>query len=168
MSELERRIQKLEDRAALQDLAVGYFVATDDDDYETLADMFAPDAKFRAGGFDGGSSRDEIMAFLCAARSNMGVTIHTPNYSLITFQDDDHATGTVGAHLEIAMGGQSLFGAVRYQDAYVRLDGRWRFSRREMLAYHMGPWQDIASSLTAELRVRWPGADPLPADLPKK
>ncbi|PRB84556.1 MULTISPECIES: nuclear transport factor 2 family protein [Pseudomonadaceae] len=168
MSDVERRLKLLEDRAELQDLAVRYFVATDDDDYATMEMLFAPDAVFRAGGFTGGTDRAAIMAFLRNARANMGVTIHTPHYSLITFTGESSATGVVGAHLEIAMGGESLFGAVRYQDEYVRLDGKWYFAQREMLTIHMGPWEQVVTSLTTELRVRWPGSDPQPADLPAR
>lgn len=167
MSDLDQRLRALEDRAELQDLAVRYFIATDDDDYLALASCFAPDAEFKAGGFPGASGRGDIITFLRAARENMGVTIHTPDYCLLDFQSSDHATGTVGAHLEIAMSGQSLFGAVRYMDKYVRLDGRWYFASREMLTFHMGPWEQVASSLTADRRVRWPGAEPQAADLPR-
>lgn len=166
MPNIERRLKKLEDRAELQDLAVRYFVATDDDDYATMEALFAPDAVFRAGGFTGGTDRATVMAFLRNARANMGVTIHTPHYSLITFIDENRATGVVGAHLEIAMGGESLFGAVRYYDEYIRLDGKWHFAKRDMLTIHMGPWEQVATSLTAAMRVRWPGSDPQLADLP--
>ncbi|MBA4682611.1 MAG: nuclear transport factor 2 family protein [Pseudomonas sp.] len=166
MQDLERRLKALEDRAELQDLAVRYFIATDDDDYSTLESLFTVDAVFRAGGFTGAIGRAAIMNFLRGARTNMGVTVHTPHYSLISFTGEDRATGVVGAHLEIAMAGQSLFGAVRYIDEYQRLDGRWHFSRREMLAVHMGPWEQVATSLTSDKRVRWPGTDPQPADLP--
>lgn len=166
MSEIERRIKALEDRVELNDLAVRYFIASDDDDYELLETFFAPDAVFRAGGFAGGSDRASIIEFLRNARANMGVTVHTPHYSLVTFTGKSSATGVVGAHLEIAMGGQSLFGAVRYHDQYINLDGRWHFAQREMLMVHMGPWEQVATSLTSERRVRWPGSEAQEADLP--
>lgn len=166
MSDFEARLRILEDRTELNDLAVRYFVATDDDDYSTLESLFVPDASFVAGGFNGGENREDIIAFLRSARANMGITVHTPHYSLITFSGPDSANGVVGAHLEIAMGNQSLFGAVRYYDQYRRMGGKWLFSRRELLTVHMGPWENVASSLTAEKRVRWPGAEPQAADLP--
>jgi len=166
VSDLEQRIRRLEDRAELQDLVVRYFVAADDDDYEDLGATFATNGEFSAGGFPGGTSREEVVDFIREDRKNMGVTIHTPNYALFTFDGDDEASGVVGAHLELARGGKSLFGAVRYIDDYVREDGAWRIRKREMLAIHVGPWEDVATSLTSENRVRWPGFDPLPADLP--
>jgi hypothetical protein len=166
MSDLEQRIRRLEDRAELHDLVVRYFMAADDDDYEALGATFASDGEFRAGGFPGGSSRQEVVDFIREDRKSMGVTVHTHNYALIEFKGDDEASGVVGAHLELARGGKSLYGAVRYVDDYVREDGSWRIRKREMLAIHVGPWEDVATSLTAENRVRWPGYDPMPADLP--
>ena len=166
MSEVELRLRVLEDRSELKDLAVRYFLATDDDDYATLARLFTPDATFAAGGFSGAETRESIIAFLQSARANMGVTVHTPHYSLIEFAGPDSATGVVGAHLEIAMANQSLFGAVRYYDQYRRIEGKWLFARRELRTIHMGPWEHVASSLTSKKRVRWPGSEPQLADLP--
>jgi hypothetical protein len=70
----------------------------------------------------------------------------------------------VGAHLEIATGGTTVYGAVRYEDEYVREDGRWKFASRNMRTIHLGPWDEAAESLTSETPVRWPGADPAPSD----
>lgn len=164
MSDLEHRIRRLEDRAELHDLAVRYFMAADDDDYEVLGACFADDGEFSAGGFVGGSTREEIVQFIRTDRESMVATVHTPDYSLLEFDGEDRAKGVVGAHLELARGGTTLFGAVRYFDEYVRRDGRWQIRKREMRTIHVGPWDDVASSLTSELRVRWPGIDPMPAD----
>jgi len=167
MNDIENRLRRLEDRSELQDLIVRYFLAADDNDYEALAATFAPDAAFSAGGFTGGRSRAEIVEFIRADRTNsMGVTIHTPNFVLLEFPGVDAATGVIGAHLELSRSGRTLYGAVRYRDEYVRLDGRWYIKKREMLTIHMGPWEDVATSLTAERRVRWPDARPAHADLP--
>lgn len=165
--DLASRIRRLEDRAALEDLVVRYFVAADDDDLETLSGTFAEDAEFVASGFECGSDRDSIVKFIQDDRRNMGVTVHTPNYTLLTWHDDDHVSGVVGAHLELARGGTTLYGAVRYLDDYRRTTDGWRFARREMATIHVGDWRDVATSLTEELRVRWPGQDPAPADLPR-
>ncbi|MFF2850303.1 nuclear transport factor 2 family protein [Streptomyces sp. NPDC058001] len=168
MSDLEARIRRLEDRAELEDLVIRYFVAADDDDMDTLGAAFAEDAEFViGGGFSGGSSRAAIVDFIRGDRKNMGVTVHTQNFTLLTFGDDDHASGVIGAHLELARGGTTVYGAVRYLDDYVRTAEGWKIKRREMATVHVGPWDDVATSLTSELRSRWPGQEPAPADLPR-
>jgi SnoaL-like protein len=168
MPDLETRLRRVEDRAELQDLAVRYFLAADDDDHLALADTFLPDAHFIAGGFHGGSTREEIVDFIRADRKNMGVTIHTLNFCLFTFESSDRANGVIGAHLELARAGLSLYGAVRYHDCYTRLDDRWRIQGREMLAIHIGPWEDVGTSLTSHKPVRWPGAPPRESDFPHR
>jgi ketosteroid isomerase-like protein len=168
MSELEARIRRLEDRAEIQDLVVRYFLAADDDDLDALGATFAADGEFIIGaGFSGGSDRESIVKFIRDDRANMGVTVHTQNFTLITFDGNDHARGVVGAHLELARGGTTVYGAVRCLDGYVRTGEGWKIRRREMATIHVGPWEDVANSLTAELRSRWPGQEPAKADLPR-
>jgi len=168
MSDIESRIRRIEDRLDLQDLVTRYFIAADDDEYETIGELFAENGIFTAPGFVGGTNRAEVIEFVKTDRANMGPTVHTPDYSLFEFQDDDHASGVVGAHLELARGGTTLFGAVRYHDNYVREGGKWRFARRELLTIHVGPWDDVGTSLTEELNVRWPGFPAAPSHFPKK
>lgn len=168
MPNWEQRIQRLEDRASLQDLAVRYFLATDDDDFTALADCFAPDATFKASGFAGGQGRDAIMDFLNEARRHMGQTVHSLNMVQLEFGQDGDAAGVVTAHLELGMAGQSLYGAVRYYDQYRRIDGVWRIASREMKIVHIGGWQDVATSLSEQRNIRWPGAEPQETDLPRR
>ena len=123
---------------------------------------------FSAGSFPGGVGREAVVECLRSGRKVMGPTVHTPNYTLFDFKDDNRATGVVGAHLELSIGGRTVFGAVRYIDECAREEGRWRFSKRDMRTIHMGPWEDAATSLTTELNVRWPGIPPMASDFPKK
>jgi uncharacterized protein (TIGR02246 family) len=168
LATLEDRIRKLEDRAEIQDLVARYFKVTDDDDEPALAACFTRDARFIASGFDGGTGREGVMAFLKSARSAMQQTVHTPNYVHIAFTGPDRAEGTVMAHLEIGIGGTTVYGAVRYIDSYVREDGEWRIATREMRTVHLGSWDLAASSLTDPNNVRWPGGEPAPSDYPRK
>lgn len=168
MITLEQRIQKLEDRAEIQDLVARYFQVTDDDNTPALAECFTRDARFIAAGFDGGEGREGVMAFLKAARSNMQQTVHTPHYVHIAFKGADEADGVVMAHIEIGIGGTTVYGAVRYLDTYHREDGHWRIAAREMRTVHLGSWDLVASSMTEIDNVRWPGAVPAPSDFPRK
>lgn len=167
MSDIEARVRRLEDRSEISDLSTRYFLASDFDDYDTISNCYAEDSTFAASGFEGGRGPEGIAEMIRGARANFGTTIHTPHYSLVDFQDDDHATGMVGAHVEIAVGGESCFGAVRYEDEYVREHGRWKFRSRNMKTVHFQPWEDVGTSLTSDLPTRWPGTDPAPNDYPR-
>lgn len=167
MTSLEDRIRRLEDRAEIQDLVAIYFRATDDDDLTTLGQCFTEDARFVAAGFAGGENRDGVIAFLAAARATMRQTVHTPNYVHIIFNDGDHASGTVMAHLEIGLAETTVYAAVRYIDSYRREQGAWRIERREMRAVHLGSWANVAQSLVNPLNVCWPGGEPAASDFPR-
>lgn len=168
MESLEARVRRLEDRAALQDLVAHYFQVTDDDDEAALGACFTDDARFVASGFLGGEGRAGILAFLTAARSAMTQTVHTPHYVHLAFTGPDSATGTVMAHLEIGIGGTTVYGAVRYYDEYRREPGGWRIAAREMRTVHLANWDEMARSLIDPLNVRWPGAEPAASDFPQK
>nr|WP_281384780.1 nuclear transport factor 2 family protein [Novosphingobium piscinae] len=157
----------MEDRAEIQDLVAGYFRASDDDDFDVLATCFTHDARFEASGFDDASGPAAIVGLIRAARSGMGQTVHTPNYVHISFTGPDSADGTACAHLELGLGAETYFGAVRYLDKYVREDGVWRIAVRAMKVVHIGPWSEAGQSLTSELNVRWPGAEPARSDFPR-
>ncbi len=167
MASLEERIRRLEDRAELQDLVAGYFLATDDDDFARLADCFTPDAAFVSSGFNGATGREGILSFLREARAHMGQTVHTFHYVHLEFPEPDHAKGVVMAHLELGLGTETCMGAVRYLDTYRHTEGGWKIARREMKVVHLAPWRDAGTSMTTELNVRWPGAPSQPSDFPR-
>jgi len=161
-------LRSLVDRAEIQDLVVKYFVAADDDDLDAIGALFAPDGKFElGGGAEPVSGRENVKAFVKDFRAPMGPTIHTPDYTLVQSVNGDRATALSGAHLELARGGTTLWGAVRYEDELVRIDGTWLFASRAMKTIHIGPWDDAGTSLTTPLRARWPGGPASEADLPK-
>lgn len=164
---IEERLTRLEVRAEIEDLNVRYFLAADGDDLDGLHSVFAPGAAFAISGNVGGTGRDGIVSFLVEQRLRMGLTIHTPHYVLLGNRTDDRAEGIVAAHLELVLDGQSLFGAVRYQDEYVRLDRQWLIARRDMRIIHIAPWRDLDTAFASDNPVRWPGAEPQPSDFPR-
>lgn len=168
MSDLEMRIRRLEDRAALDDLNVRYFLACDNDDYPGIGGSFSHDATFAASGVLAATGRDAIVEFIRTSRGHMGLTVHTPHYGLYTIIDDDHVQGLVGVHLELVLGGEALLGAVRYQDKYRRTEDGWRVASRDMRTIHIAPWSQVGESLLSDKPVRWPGMEPLPSDYPRQ
>jgi uncharacterized protein (TIGR02246 family) len=165
--ELEHRVTRLEDRAAINDLVVRYFLASDNDDLTIIADSFTEDAVFASSGQTCGKGRDGIVEFIRTARSHMGLTIHTPHYVQATFDRDGHACGLVGAHLELVLGGRALYGAVRYVDEYIKQDGAWLIAQRDMRTIAIAPWSDFGQAMESPLPARWPGSETT-SDFPRQ
>jgi ketosteroid isomerase-like protein len=164
MADLNERVKRLEDRAAINDLVVAYFLAADGDDLATLGACFTEDATFSASGQLCASGRQGIMDFIKAARSHMGLTVHTPHYAQVTFDSCDEARGLVGAHLELVVTGSAVCGAVRYVDRYLRREGRWRIVGRDMRTIYIAPWLEVGQALASKTPVRWPGGNPSKSD----
>lgn len=165
--DLERRIAQLEDRTAINDLVVAYFLAADGDDFDGVRNSFTQEAVFSSSGHVNGLGRDAIVEFIRSARDQMGLTIHTPNYAQAVLQSECEARGLVGAHLELVLGGQAVYGAVRYVDTYKKRDGRWLIASRDMRTITMAPWLDVGTAIVSDAPVRWPGAPPSPSDYPR-
>lgn len=154
------RIQRIEDRFAIQDLVIRYCMATDAGDRDTLLGLFSENA--RMGQLASGPA---VVDMLHSVRSAYGRTIHTPEAHLVEFTDDDHATGVVLAHAELDIQGRSVHTAIRYYDTYERGDdGQWRFAERALKFAYALPVEEMADSLTGDKTIRWPGTDPASAD----
>jgi hypothetical protein len=166
--DLEERVKRLEDRAEINDLIVGYFLAADGDDLDGVGDSFTQQATFSSSGIAAAEGRDAIVAFIRASRQHMGLTIHTPHYAHITFEHPDSARGLVGAHLELVLGGETVLGAVRYVDCYRRVGERWLIDTRDMRTIYIAPWNDVSDTFASKTPARWPGGEPAESDYPRK
>jgi len=158
--DLAERIQQLEDRAAIADLAVRYCVAIDDGDYDGMLDMYTEKATL--GEVVG---RHEVVDLLRTIRAGYGRTVHIPEAHTITLIDPTHATGLVLSHAELDIQHTTVHTYIRYYDEYERGDdGAWRFANRTLKFAYAVPFTQMDESLTGVNPVRWPGTDPAPAD----
>jgi hypothetical protein len=96
MAKLEERVQRLEDRGAINDVVVAYFLAADGDDIINVGACFTEDATLSASGQLCASGRQGIMDFINTSRSHMGLTVHTPHYAQVTrYRNRNRRSATV-------------------------------------------------------------------------
>ncbi|MFA7585354.1 MAG: nuclear transport factor 2 family protein [Novosphingobium sp.] len=166
--DLSERVRRLEDRVELNDLIVSYFLAADSDDLEGVGNSFTDAATFSTSGTAVGERRAGIIDFIRASREQMGRTLHTPNYAQFTFDGPDRARGLIGAHLELVLGGKTVYGAVRYMDEYRRVDVEWRIHARDMRTIYIAPWLEAGEAFASSTPVRWPGSPATGSDYPRR
>ncbi|WP_159081682.1 nuclear transport factor 2 family protein [Nocardioides sediminis] len=167
--DLTRRIRRLEDRVAINELLVRYSIACDVRDFEALGDCFSDDGSFEAvaGKVEG---REALVDYYRGRFKLYGPTVHIPEANTIDFddEDDDRATGTVIARSEIMMDGAFLVSAHYYRDEYARCaDGAWRLRTRDNEFIYGMPLSELPTHPWREPRRRWPGVDPVAADVPE-
>jgi ketosteroid isomerase-like protein len=167
MNDLEHRIQWLEDRWAINDLLVKYSVTIDDRDIAGLVELYTEDAVF--DGVKGPMrGRAAIADYYEQRTGEFGATYHIPYSHAVERTSDNEATGLVLAAAELAIGDEAFMIALRYTDDYVKGDdGTWRFRKRDIEQLYAMPLSDLPTGLAADLRKRWPGTEPAPAELPE-
>jgi ketosteroid isomerase-like protein len=166
--DLDRRIRRLEDRLAIEEVISSYGILLDNRDYAAVGDLYTDDARFwqHVGETTDARTRQGIVDFYRERLGHSGPSYHYHHGTVITFDDDSHAHGIVTAHAEMGIEGRMILVGLRYHDAYVKgEDGRWRFSERETYFHYFMPADELPSRYSDEIRRTWPG-QPLPADIP--
>ena len=160
------RITMLEDRFAVDNLVTRYAIACDDRDMVTLASCFAENGQFTSvqHTLEG---RAAVRAYYEERFAAYGPTYHVPHRNLVRWTADSTATGTVLGHSEILMPDGLFVTALRYDDEYVKVDGEWFISSRVVHFLYGMPLSELAVMDPALPRRRWPGAEPVDADMPE-
>lgn len=122
-------IERLLALREIGDLIARYSISFDDQDWETFAELWTQDAAFVVEGeaFEG---REVMLEFLMTCLPDGYRSKHMNSTPLIELAPDGmtaHARTDVvwiAQNFEITIVG-------RYNDTFVRRDGRWLFSRRE-------------------------------------
>lgn len=130
---LERRIERLEARAEIQELTSAYAIACDEHDMPRLLSLFAPDASMDSPSkLLVANGRDEIEAMFIRLFKIRGPGYHWTHDHFVRFDParPDEATGLVLSHAETCPNQEGSVAAMRYEDKYRRLDGRWVFAKR--------------------------------------
>jgi len=127
MDELEDRVDRLESRHALSDLAAAYCAAVDAKDAKGVAEIFTVDGRLNAL-----SGRAAIEEFFNRWMSEYGPTFHYPHAHVIEFRARHDAVAVVTGHAEQRRGDEVWVMGVRYLDSYHRESGIWRIAERKV------------------------------------
>jgi hypothetical protein len=135
---LEKRIDRLESTAAIQQLPIRYALAVDGRDIDTWVSLFIDDVN--CGKI--GQGRDILRSIITPQLKTFYRSIHQICGHRIEFDDADHATGVVYCRAEHEDEGKWVVMAIAYFDSYERRDGEWFFSRRKEKHWYAADWQE--------------------------
>jgi uncharacterized protein (TIGR02246 family) len=163
---VEAALTRLEDRLELLELPARYARAIDDRDIPALIDTFCEDGRFVRADGSGPVGRDALERHYVGILRGYGMSLHVPHAQVIERLDGDEATGWVLAHAELCADDRYVVAAMRYEDEYRRVDGRWRFSSRTTSFWYFTDWAELAETAVTADRTRFRLA-PSAADLPE-
>jgi hypothetical protein len=142
--DLEGRIQRLEDVAAIKRLKARYCGFCDDGyDPEGLASLFTADAVWDGGAFGRCEGTAQIRSFFANAPNTISFAIHHVTNPRIDVHGD-RATGDwyLFQPCTLAAGDRAVWLAARYRDEYRRADGEWKFARVELETRFFTPFDE--------------------------
>jgi uncharacterized protein (TIGR02246 family) len=139
-STLEQRVQALEDRNAIVELAASYNRGVDSHNEELWLSVFHPDAEYLIGDtFGNHYGHEQIKAILHGLRDYF-VEIHHYATNIVVELDGDSARMFVDADVTATdRKGRALMLAASYIDTCERREGRWAFGRRDITLHYATP-----------------------------
>ncbi len=133
---LAERVRVLEDREEIRALILAYGVAHDNRDYRAFAELFAERGEW-VGGLGSATGPEAIFELMDSAIGHDPRPEGSGTYHLMTNEqidvDGDRASATT-KWLYVTPGDDGAPRIVllgRYEDEFIREDGRWKFLRRE-------------------------------------
>jgi len=133
------RLQKLEDRQAIEELFTAYGATLDRRDFAAFGRLFAQDAQYVGGPGEPTRGRGAIQSLLEKQITSNPAHLPEPAYHLffnpsIEVAGDRATAHSKGAYVipDLKNGGAQIIFFVSYDDVLVRQGGQWVFSRREI------------------------------------
>jgi ketosteroid isomerase-like protein len=170
LSDLIKRVERLEARNAISELVTAYAVACDEHDLARLETLFTDDICFEsASGVLRSEGKEAVMAMFARVLATRGPGYHWTHDHVITIDpgDEDCASGSILSHAETTPDGKPSLAAMRYADRYVRVGGKWKFRSRKLSFFYYLPVHEYAQTLNNLARVTV-GREKCDADFPEK
>ena len=139
---LEQRIRKLEDTEEIKKLKHRYCALCDDHyDADALAELFTEDAVWDGMERGRNDGREAIREFFRDAPARLPFAIHMVMNPIIEV-DGDRATGVwyLFQPCTYAEGNQAVWGSARYDEEYVRVNGKWMFQNLTLSSHFWTPF----------------------------
>ena len=144
LEDLEKRIKVLEDIEDIKRLKRRYCLYCDDNyDADALADLFTEDAVWDGGIRGKSEGREAIRSFFQKAPQRLPFAIHMVTNPIIEV-DGDTGKGTwyLFQPCTFADGDRAVWGAARYDEEYVRVNGQWKFQNLTLTSHFWTPFDE--------------------------
>ena len=144
LEELEKRVRVLEDIEEIKRLKRRYCAYCDDNyDADAIAGLFTEDAVWDAGTRGRNEGREEIRRYFQRAPQRLPFAIHMVMNPIIEVNGDTgKGTWYLFQPCTFGDGNRAVWGAARYDEEYVRVDGRWKFQNLKLTSRFWTPFDE--------------------------
>lgn len=144
LGDIEKRLQILEDVESIKRLKAKYCHYCDDNyNPDGIASLFTQDGVWDGGEIWGRYEGTEaIKKYFAAAPQSISFGIHTVLTPFIEVEGEK-AKGTWYLLMSATMkkGNQAVWGAERYDDEYVKVDGEWKMKVLKLTTFYWTPYE---------------------------
>jgi hypothetical protein len=150
--ELEAKVAELYDREAIRDLRFRYHECINEAQMAGIPELFTEDGELEFGHLGRAKGREQIQKFfggLAGDRTAADGSRRRGLYRVKQFIHNhvlringDRADGYAYLEAKPVYNGESYVVAARYNDEYVKRDGKWRFSKMSLTPFFMVPLKD--------------------------
>jgi ketosteroid isomerase-like protein len=130
--DLESRLRRLEDLAAIHQLFIDYGAYLDAHDFESYATLFADEGEVLLGPLGRAKGPQEIRALMEGTMPpGSAQSFHVISNPVVTLDGDRAQTQVMWTVIQQDGSGRPQVGMIgHHRDELVRVDGRWKFLRR--------------------------------------
>lgn len=140
MTDIDTRLRAIEDRADIAQLRAHYCHVLDDRDWAGLADLFTEDGEF--DGLAHAKGRSAIYAFFSGTVAGLAEGFWHFCTNPTIHLNCDTATGRISLQYLSVKKGVSYVSAGHYDDWFQRVEGQWKFRKRQITFYYFAPLSD--------------------------
>ena len=141
VAELEARVRELLDREAIRELRSRYHELVNTGGWADIPELFSEDAELDFGYLGQARGRARIGRFFARGTELLPFVKQFIHNHVIDLSGE-RGTGTSYLEAKSVSGGRAYVVAGRYDDAYVREDGRWRFARMDFEPFFTVPFDE--------------------------
>jgi 3-phenylpropionate/cinnamic acid dioxygenase small subunit len=130
--DLQARVRRLEDMAAIQQLFIDYGAYLDAHDFESYATLFAEEGEVLLGPLGRAKGPQEIRALMEGTMPpGSAQSFHVISNPVVTLDGDRARTQVMWTVIQPDGSGRPQVGMFgHHRDELVRVEGRWKFLRR--------------------------------------
>jgi hypothetical protein len=139
---LEAKVQELCDRNEIQELRFRYHIAVNEKKPEMIPELFAENGEIDFAHLGQAQGKAAITTFYRQALSELVPFVKQFIHNHVITLNGDTGTGLSYLEAKPIFNGESFLVAARFDDEYVRENGRWKFRKMTLVPYFMVPLRE--------------------------
>lgn len=139
---LEAHVRELEDRAAIQTLRMRFHECVNETNPNGIGPLFSPDAELHYSHLGTAIGREAITRFFQKGLSELVPFVKQYLHNHVVTVNSDTATGLSYLEATPVYKGESYLVAARFDDEYIKDNGRWYFKKVTLTPHFMVPLKE--------------------------